>query len=100
MDIVVSPEATSVGGSEIVLTGSLVTLTAFQSLFGGNPLPSVSWTGPDGLPRSTSGRFDISVPGQITLMNITQDDNGTYTCIVSNGISPNLSQTVLLIVAG
>ena len=84
----------------IVLSGSSIAITAFQSSIRGNPVPSVSWTGPDGLHRSTGGRFDISVPGQITIMNITQGDNGTYTCIVSNGMSPNLSHTVEMIVAG
>ena len=65
VNIVVPPEATAVGGSVIVLSGSSITITAFQSSIRGNPVPSVSWTGPDGLHRSTSGRFDTLVSGQI-----------------------------------
>ena len=96
----VSPEAIPVGGSAIVLAGSRITLTAFDTSISGNTTPVVSWTGPDGLPRNTSGRFNTSVLGQMTIMNIIQDDNGTYTCVISNGIGQVLSETVDIIVAG
>ena len=49
---------------------------------------------PDGLPRNTS------VLGQMTIMNIIQDDNGTYVCVISNGVGQVLSKTVDIIVAG
>ena len=97
---VVPPEATPVGESEIVLIGRNVTLMSFLPTIYGNPIPSVSWIGPDGLPRNTSGRFDTNIPGEITIANTRPGDNGTYTCTVSNGLSPNQSQTAELIFAG
>jgi len=48
---------------QIALTGSSITLVAFTSVTGGNPEPTVSWTGPDGQPRTTIGRFDTSIDG-------------------------------------
>ena len=98
--VVVPPEATPVGESEIVLIGSNVTLTSFLPTIYGNPIPSVSWIGPDGLPRNTSGRFDTKIPGEITIANTRLGDNGTYTCTVSNRLSPNKSQNSELIFAG
>ena len=97
---IVSPEASPVGGSEIVLTGDFITLTAFLPNFVGNPVPTISWTGPDGEARANGGRFNTSVLGQITIINITDSDNGTYTCTVSNVIPPDLLETVELVFAG
>ena len=75
-----------------------MTLIAFTDIEG-NPVPNVAWTGPDGL-ISSGGRFNTSVDGEITITNVTNKDNGTYTCIVSNGIGSGLNQTVQLIIAG
>ena len=38
------------------------------------------------------GHFNTSVDGEITITNITNEDNGTYTCIVSNDIGSGLYQ--------
>ena len=60
------PEAINVGNREIVLTDCTITLIAFITITG-NPQPNVSWTGPDGLSRATTGRFNVSIDGQITI---------------------------------
>ena len=93
------PEAIPVGGSAIFLTGSNVTLIAFLSIIDGNPAPSVSWTGPDGQIITNGGRFNTSILGQITVIEAKNGDNGSYTCTISNGIAPNLSQAVELVFA-
>ena len=85
------PEAISVGNREIVLTDSTITLIAFFTITG-NPQPSVSWTGPDGLSRATTGRFNVSIDGQIS-------DEGNYTCTVSNGVGQDSVQEVELVIA-
>ena len=60
------PEAINVGNREIVLTDCTITLIAFITITG-NPQPNVSWTGPVGLSRATTGRFNVSIDGQITI---------------------------------
>ena len=87
-------------GTSIIPSSSSVVLTAFMSTISGNPVPTVSWTGPDGLVRDTGGRFNTTVPGQLTITSIVNSDNGTYTCTISNGIGQDLIQTQELIVAG
>ena len=95
-----APFATSIGGSQLVLSGSTVTLIAFTDIEG-NPVPNVTWTGPDSLPVSTvDDRYNTSVDGQITITNVNNTDNGTYKCTISNGIGIGYSQTVQLMVAG
>ena len=87
------------GRSQLVLSGNTVTLRAFTNIEG-NPVPNVTWTGPDNTLITPSGHFNTSVDGQITIINVTDEDNGTYTCIVSNGIGSGLYQTVQLFIAG
>ena len=92
--------ATSIGGSQLVLSGSTVTLIAFTDIEG-SPLPNVTWTGPDALPVSTvDDHYNISVDGQITITNVTNTDNGTYKCTISNGIGIGYSQIVQLMIVG
>ena len=89
----------SVGESQLVLSGNTVTVIAFTDIEG-NPVLNVTWTGPDNTVISPGGHFNTSVDGEITITNITNEDNGTYTCIVNNGIGSGLYQTVQLIIAG
>ena len=77
-----------------------MTLIAFTDIEG-NPVPNVTWIGPDTLPISTvDDHYNISVDGQITITNVTSKDNGTYKCTISNGIGLGFSQTVQLMIAG
>ena len=76
-----------------------MTLIAFTDIEG-NPVPNVTWTGPDNTLITPGDHFNTSIDGQITITNVTNEDNGTYTCIVSNGIGSCLYQTVHLIIAG
>ena len=95
-----APVATRFGRSQLVLSGSTVTLIAFTDIEG-NPVPNVTWIGPDTLPISTvDDHYNISVDGQITIINVTSKDNGTYECTVSNGIGLGFSQRVQLMIAG
>ena len=95
-----APFATSIEGSQLVLSGSTVTLIAFTDIEG-NPLPNVTWTGPDTLPISTTDdRYNTSIDGQITITNVNDTDNGTYICSLSNGIGLGFSQTVQLMIVG
>ena len=58
---IVPPEATPVSSTDqIVLTNSTMTLSAFIQIIG-NPVPVISWTGPDGQPRNNNGRFNTIV---------------------------------------
>ena len=93
------PTATRDGRSQLVLSGNTVTLIAFTDIEG-NPVPNVTWTGPDNTLITPGDHFNTSIDGQITITNVTNEDNGTYTCIVSNGIGPGLYQTIQLIIAG
>ncbi len=97
---IVPPEATPVSSTDqIVLTNSTMTLSAFIQIIS-NPVPVISWTGPDGQPRNNNGRFNTSIPGQLIISNIVTDDNGTYTCtIISNGIGQDLTQSIDMIIA-
>ena len=76
-----------------------MTLIAFTNIEG-NPVPNVTWTGPDNTLITPGDHFNTSVDGQITITNVTNEDNGIYTCIISNGMGPDLYQTVQLIIAG
>ena len=96
--ITVPPNAISVGGDQFVLPDNTVTLIAFTNI-AGNPLPTVSWTGPDGQPRVMNDRFTLT-DGQITITNVNGSDNGTYTCTVSNGVGSDLVQSIQLSIAG
>ena len=87
------------GTSQVVLSGNTVTLIAFTDIEG-NPLPNVTWTAPDNRLITPSSHFNTSIDGQITITNVTNEDNGTYTCIVNNGIGSGLYQAVQLIIAG
>ena len=91
--------ATRDGRSQLVLSGNTMTLIAFTDIEG-NPVPDVSWTGPDNTVITPGGHFNTSVDGEITITNVTNEDNGTYTCIVNNGVRSGLYQTVQLIIAG
>ena len=91
--------ATRDGRSQLVLSGNTMTLIAFTDIEG-NPVPNVTWTGPDNKVITPGDHFNTSVEGEITITNVTNEDNGTYTCIVSNGIGSGLYQTVQLIIAG
>ena len=93
------PTATKDGRSQLALSSSTVTLLAFTDIEG-NPVPNVTWTGPNNTVITPGGRFNTSVDGEITITNVTNEDNGTYTCVVSNGIGSGLYQTVQLIIAG
>ena len=93
------PTATRDGRSQLVLSGNTVTLIAFTDIEG-NPVPNVTWTDPDNTLITPGDHFNTSIDGQITITNVTNEDNGTYTCIVSNGIGSGLYQTVQLIIAG
>ena len=94
----VPPKAITIGGDQFVLPDSTVTLIAFTNITG-NPLPTVSWTGPDGQPRLMNDKFTLT-DGQITITNVNSSDNGTYTCTVSNGVGPDLVQSIQLSIAG
>ena len=87
-----------IGGNQFVISGSTVTLIAFTNI-SGNPLPTVSWTGPDGQPRVMNDKFTLT-DGQITITNVNGSDNGTYTCTVSNGVGSDLVQSIQLSIAG
>ena len=94
------PTATRIGGSQLVLSGSAVTLIAFTDIEG-NPVPNVTWTGPDNMPITTNDdHFNTLIDGHITITNVTNADNGTYTCTVNNDVGPGLNQIVQLIIAG
>lgn len=97
---IVASDVTTLVDSKTVLSGSNITLQSFSSIIG-NPKPSVSWIGPNG--ESIDGnnsRFGLLTPGKITIKQVTLEDNGTYSCLVSNGIGEQISQNVTLRVAG
>ena len=77
-----------------------MTLIAFTDIEG-NPVPNVTWSGPDTLPINiVDDHYNTSVDGQITITNVTSKDNGTYICTIINGIGLGFSQTVQLVIVG
>ena len=54
----------------------------------GNPLPTISWT-KDGnsVDTSNSSRRNLSYEGkQLTVTNVSREDNGVYRCVAENSL--------------
>lgn len=101
---IVEPEVMSVAGSFsdpiTVRIGEEAVLRSFSSDIQGNPMPVVTWIGSDGVPIINSLRYNVTIRGTITISNVTQADNGTYTCWIDNGIGNKYSQSINLLVLG
>ena len=82
------------GRSQLVLSSHTVTLIAYTDREG---IPNVTYTCPDNTLITPGGCFNMSIDEQITIANITNEDNGTNTCIVSTDIGSGICQTVQLI---
>ena len=77
----------------------MVSIMAFANITG-NPLPNVTWIGPDGLMRNNIGRFMIlQMTGQLNIDSIELSDIGLYNCTLANGIGLPLTHSVNLIQA-
>lgn len=61
----------------------------------GNPVPKVIWSRPDKDIPKYRARY---LPYGLEIQNITDDDQGAYTCTLDNGIAPPLIHKVFLTV--
>ena len=68
------PTATRDRKSQLVLFGNTVTLIAFTDIEG-NIVPNVTRTSSDNTCITPGGHFNTSVDGQITITNVTNEDN-------------------------
>ena len=92
MDVSVSPL--------YFVAGTSITLMAFTNIEG-NPEPNYTWTLNSTAINSTDIKFNTSVPGQLSITNISSADVGTYTCTLSNGDATfDRSATIELRLAG
>ena len=81
-----------------MVTGDDITITAYTDI-GGNPNPISIWT-KDNSPVTDGGRFNTSVPGQLTITTVMSSDAGNYTNTLTNGVLISINNTIELIVSG
>ena len=92
-----APEGVPQTGPFYVVTGDDITITAYTNI-DGNPNPTSIWT-KDNSPVTDGGRFDTSVPGQLTITTVILSDTGNYTNTLTNEVL-SIENTVELIVSG
>ncbi|XP_063242824.1 neuroglian isoform X3 [Bacillus rossius redtenbacheri] len=79
--------------NEVALRGKKVEL---YCIFGGTPLPQTVWT-KDGRPVHSSDRIGQGNYGKsLIIKHVNFDDQGTYTCEVSNGVGSAKSYSINL----
>ena len=93
-----APEGVSQTGPLYVVTGDDITITAYTNI-DGNPNPTSMWT-KDNSPVTDGGRFDTSVPGQLTITTVISSDAGNYTITLTNGVLISINNTIELIEYG
>ena len=81
-----------------MVTGDDITITAYTNI-DGNPNPTPIWT-KDSSPVTDGGRFNTSVPGQLTITTVISSDAGNYTNTLTNGVLISINNTIELIVSG
>ena len=81
-----------------MVTGDNITITAYSSI-DGNPNPTSIWT-KDNSPVTDGGRFNTSVPGQLTITTAMSSDAGNYTNTLTNGVLISINNSIELIVSG
>ena len=81
-----------------MVNGDDITIIAYTSI-DGNPNPTSIWT-KDNSPVTDGGRFDTSVPGQLTITTVISSDTGNYTNTLTNGVLISINNTIELIKYG
>ena len=81
-----------------MVTGDDITITAYSNI-DSNPNPTSIWT-KDNSPVTDGGRFDTSVPGQLTITTVISSDTGNYTNTLTNGVLISINNTIELIEYG
>lgn len=73
--------------TSVLLNDKNVTLVAFiSSSIDGWPSPTIVWTHPDGQHiNSSTERYNIDIPGEMSIINVEKKDAGTYHCTIYNG---------------
>ena len=92
------PEGVPQTGPFYVVTGDDITITAYTNI-DGNPNPTSIWT-KDNSPVTDGGRFNTSVPGQLTITTVISSDAGNYTNTLTNGVLISINNTIELIEYG
>ena len=65
----------------------------------GNPNPTSIWI-KNNSEVTDGGRFDTSVPGQLTITTVISSDTGNYTNTLTNGVLISINNTIELIEYG
>ena len=81
-----------------MVTGDDITITGYTNV-DGNPNPTSMWT-KDNSPVTDGGRFNTSVPGQLTITTVISSDTGNYTNTLTNGVLISINNTIELIEYG
>ncbi|XP_076455301.1 hemicentin-1-like isoform X2 [Babylonia areolata] len=55
----------------------------------GSPPPKISWRRGDGRPLATNGKFQQHPIGELTISDISVEDEGLYTCVAQNPFGKN-----------
>ena len=92
-----APEGVPQTGPFYVITGDDITITAYTNI-DGNPNPTSIWT-KDNSPVTDGGRFNTSVPGQLTIIIVISGDTGNYTNTLTNEVL-SINNAIELIVSG
>ena len=93
-----APEGVPQTGPFYVVTGDDITITAYTNI-DGNPNPTSIWT-KNNSSVTDSGRFDTSVPGQLTITTVILSDTGNYTNTLTNEVLISINNTIELIEYG
>ena len=93
-----APEGVPQTGPFYVVTGDDITITAYTNI-DSNPNPASIWT-KDNSPVTDGGRFNTSVPGQLTITTVISSDTGNYTNTLTNGVLISINNSIELIVLG
>ena len=92
------PEGVSQTGPFYLIIGYDITITAYTNI-DGNPNPTSIWT-KDNSPVTDDGRFNTSIPGQLTITTVISSDTGNYTNTLTNGVFISINNSIELIVSG
>ena len=85
------------GDTHVILEGGDITLVCGTSAIG-NPTPTISWTDNNGTTVSDGSGISGSDTLMLTIMDVTRNHTGNWTCSVENSVRDAERRIVLVVV--
>ena len=86
------------GDAHVILEGGDITLVCGTSAIG-NPTPTISWTDNNGTTVSDGSGISGSDTLMLTIIDVTRNHTGNWTCSVENSVR-DVERQIILVVVG